>query len=167
MHQQKYYIALPDAVYVYDYAKGLWHMEDCTGIVDIVATDETLWFLVQDPVTKAISYMRQSTEAEGIKNENSWSATFGAYGFDQKNKKYLTRFDLRMKLSQGAVCNVYLQYDEDPRWHKVGCITGRTINSFLIPVIPRRCDHCRLKLEGRGDMRLISLSRILEQGSDA
>ena len=35
-----------------------------------------------------------------------------------------------------------------------------------MPVIPRRCDHVQLKLSGKGEMRLFSIARILELGSD-
>ena len=37
----------------------------------------------------------------------------------------------------------------------------------MIPVRPRRCDHLRMRLEGSGDVRIFSIARILELGSDA
>jgi hypothetical protein len=36
----------------------------------------------------------------------------------------------------------------------------------MIPVIPRRCDHCQLRLSGTGRMKLYSLARVLELGGD-
>lgn len=161
----KYYIALPEGIYVYDYQRGLWHRENGHGVLDLIATDEAMWFLVEEEGHHR--WYRQSTEDEKVKSSVPWAAVFGTYGYDTKTKKYLSRFDLRMQMQPGSRCQVYIQYDHDGRWHRVGDIHGRTIHSFLIPVIPRRCDHCQLKLEGRGFMRLIALSRILEQGSDA
>lgn len=165
VHGMKYYIALPDGIYVYDYQRGFWEREDLGNIVDLISTDEDMMFLVEGE--NGLQLWRQSKEAENLKSNVKWSATFGAYGYDLKNKKYLTRFDLRMQMKIGSSCAVFIQYDHDGRWHKIGDIKGKTINSFLIPVMPRRCDHCQLRLDGTGYMRLISLSRILEQGSDA
>jgi hypothetical protein len=41
------------------------------------------------------------------------------------------------------------------------------MNTITVPVIPRRCDHLRLKLTGTGDVKIYSIARILELGSDA
>lgn len=128
-------------------------------MVDIVATDEALWYLMD--TGNGLRWDRLSTEAEKVTNTTEWKAVFGTYGYDIRNKKYLTRFELRMQMEPGAVCNVFIQYDHDGRWHHVGDIRCRSIYSFLVPVIPKRCDHCQLMLKGKGYMRLVNLSRIL------
>ncbi len=52
-------------------------------------------------------------------------------------------------------------------WEEAGSVTGSgALRSFLLPIVPRRCDHMRLRVSGRGEMRLYSLSRVLERGSD-
>ena len=38
--------------------------------------------------------------------------------------------------------------------------------SVALPIRPRRCDHLRLRLTGTGEMRLFSIARVLEKGSD-
>ena len=43
---------------------------------------------------------------------------------------------------------------------------GQVNRTFLIPIIPRRCDHMRIRLEGSGEFRLYSIARIIERGSD-
>ena len=48
-----------------------------------------------------------------------------------------------------------------------GTIKGRSLRSFVLPIIPRRCDHLRVTLTGKGEMKLYSIPRILEVGSDA
>ena len=47
-----------------------------------------------------------------------------------------------------------------------GTMTGRGTNSFLLPLRPRRCDHFRFRISGTGDMKLYSLARLYESGSD-
>ena len=39
-----------------------------------------------------------------------------------------------------------------------------TMRSFEIPIIPIRCDHMRIRLRGKGDARVYSISKVLEQG---
>lgn len=75
-------------------------------------------------------------------------------------------FDLRLQMRGEA--NLYLQYDSSGQWHYAGRLLWKkgTTRSFAMPVIPRRCDHVQLKLSGKGEMRLFSIARILELGSD-
>ncbi len=41
------------------------------------------------------------------------------------------------------------------------------LRTFLLPVRPARCDHLKFRLTGKGEMKLFSLARVLEAGSDA
>jgi len=81
-------------------------------------------------------------------------------------KKYISRFILRLEMEQGAEMRVYVRYDSGEDWLLQGEISRRGRGSVLIPVRPRRCDHMELKLEGRGEVRLLSLCRVLERGGD-
>ena len=71
-------------------------------------------------------------------------------------------------MAAGASLGVDVQYDSDGVWHSAGSVTasGAGTGHFLFPVRPRRCDHLQLRLSGQGEMRLLSISRILETGSD-
>lgn len=165
VHGTRYYIGIhDDGIYVYDFEKGIWLKESIRDVVDAMSTDEELYFLMRTDT--GYDLMRQSHEADGAKSEVRWSATFGAWGYDTKQHKYLTRFDLRMQMAQGSSMIVELQYDHDGVWHKVGELRSKTVRSFMLPVMPRRCDHVQLRLTGRGKCKMISLARILELGSD-
>lgn len=74
--------------------------------------------------------------------------------------------DLRVQL-QGEL-TLYVRYDSGGPWERLSRVCWRrgTTRTFAVPVIPRRCDHFQLKLAGRGEMRLFSLAKILEMGSD-
>ena len=71
-------------------------------------------------------------------------------------------------MEPGAEMKVYMQYDSDGTWQYAGKITAnRThIDSYLFPVRPHRCDHMQIKLSGTGDVRIYSIAKILEVGSD-
>ena len=72
-----------------------------------------------------------------------------------------------MKLGKGAKCALAIEYDSDGNWIEQGVIYGHGTDSFIIPVIPQRCDHFRIRLSGEGDVKIYSIAKMIEQGSDA
>jgi hypothetical protein len=48
----------------------------------------------------------------------------------------------------------------------MGTVRGSRVQSFLIPVIPRRCDHLQVRISGEGDCRIYQISREMEAGGD-
>ena len=68
---------------------------------------------------------------------------------------------------KGTTISVYIQYDSDSVWRFQGKMHFKGLNSVTFPVRPRRCNHMELRLEGEGDVKIYSIARILEQGSDA
>ena len=95
-----------------------------------------------------------------------WEATFGVFGYEQQDQKYLTRFNIRMWMPEGSMVRMYIQYDSDGVWHDEGIMRSKLTRTFMLPVIPRRCDHCQIKLVGNGDTKVFSIARIYEDGSD-
>ena len=72
-----------------------------------------------------------------------------------------------MKLEAGARAALYIEYDSSGKWELQGEMQGaERTRTFLTPVIPRRCDHMRLKIVGRGDVKLYSIARLLTMGGD-
>ena len=57
-------------------------------------------------------------------------------------------------------------YDSSGEWIRQGSIQMRGTRTVTLPVRPRRCDHLRMRIEGRGDIRLYSIAKILTIGSD-
>ena len=41
-----------------------------------------------------------------------------------------------------------------------------SLRTYTIPVLPRRCDHLRYRLSGTGDVKIYSIARTIEIGSD-
>ena len=58
------------------------------------------------------------------------------------------------------------QYDSDGAWRTVDELTATEKRSFVLPIVPRRCDHYRLRLTGSGGWRLYSLARSYYAGSE-
>ena len=78
----------------------------------------------------------------------------------------MSKLQLRMELEEGAEVQVYLKFDGG-EWLKVDeklCEAKK--RSYYLPIVPRRGDHYRLKLEGKGAFRLYSLTREYYSGSE-
>ena len=163
----KYYVSMRDMegrwnMFAYDVKKGLWIREDGTHALFFADGGDDLYYIDAD--TKELKTVRGTVgEAEG---DFGWEAVMGVMGYEYAEKKYLSRFKLRMSLEEGGWCEIYIQYDSCGIWEKSGVIEGRGVNkTFTIPIIPRRCDHLQIRLKGRGRFRLYSFARVLEKGS--
>lgn len=162
-----YYISMqehegPWHFFVYDVQKGIWHREDSMHAVHFAQLDDELYFINADT-----GELVAENGYDGVlEPELPWEAVFGKYGYDYEGQKYLSRYNLRMSLDPGSRVKMEIQYDSDGKWHTMGTMTGKTLRTFMVPVIPRRCDHCQLRLSGTGGMKLYSVARILELGGD-
>jgi hypothetical protein len=164
----KYYISMKDGsgawnLFVYDTSKDIWYREDEFHAMGFGSVGEELYAIDEDS-GKLMTV--NGTKGEIEKNID-WEAEFGIFGTDYRAKKYLSRFDIRMYLEEGTCATLEIMYDSSGEWEKMGVIKGSRLSSFTMPIIPRRCDHLRVRLSGDGDMRIYSISRILEVGTDA
>jgi hypothetical protein len=60
----------------------------------------------------------------------------------------------------------YVEYDSSGEWEHLFAMTGKNIQSFPVPIKPRRCDHLRLRMMGEGDAKIFSICKTVEWGSD-
>ena len=95
-----------------------------------------------------------------------WMLETGIFGGSLPEKKYLLKLNLRLALEPGSHLRILVQYDSLGPWVELGHLTGGSLRSFTLPVKPRRCDHLRLRLEGRGDVGIYSIVKTMERGSD-
>ena len=163
----KYYVSMRDSannwhMFVYDTAKGFWHREDATQAMCFARCNGELYYI--DAKTNALMCVGDSIgTAEGAV---PWKAVTGIMGYRTVEQKYISRFNLRMKLPPGSRADMFIQYDSDGIWNHAGHMEGIGTKSFMLPVRPRRCDHFQLKLEGSGEVRIYSFAKIHETGSD-
>ena len=149
-------------MFAYDPARGLWHREDATRAEGFTHWGQELYFI--DGTKNAImtAFGTEGTPEEEIR----WSAESGLIGYSMPDRKYVSRFNLRLKMELGAMVKLAIEYDSSGVWETQGSIAGIGTDAFIFPVIPRRCDHFRIKLSGKGSVRIYSMAKILEQGSD-
>ena len=167
--RNKYYVSMKDNnndyhLFVFDAKRGLWHREDNTHAIDFCACRGELYYIDEDKCIKTInpvpgfSYPFES----GI----SWMAESGVIGTDMPDKKYISRLDVRMLLTVGTRVYFYIEYDSCGKWEHLFTMTGTRLQSFAVPIRPRRCDHMRIRIEGDGEAKIFSICKTIEQGSD-
>lgn len=106
--------------------------------------------------------------AEGEPEEEiEWEYETGLQGWEYVRKKYVSRYNIRLKMAEGATAEAFLQYDSNGVWKSAAKLTGngKTGTQHMF-VIPRRCDHLKMRIAGKGRVEILSISRILEQASD-
>lgn len=166
-YRNKYYINMRDAnmvygTYVFDKTKGLWHKEDDAKTPLMASVGDDL--IIVKPGT--MYYLESVANVEKMWGFPVWQATFGIFGFEYEQQKYLSRFNIRAQLGENAQMKVEMMYDSDGVWVEMGTIKAKTLRTFMLPIIPRRCDHCQLRISGHGDVKVYSIARELEQGGD-
>jgi hypothetical protein len=162
----KYYISMSDVkgvyhLFAFDTKRGLWHKEDNTQVKDFCASRGELYYIDTDNKIKTI--LGSGTVEE---SDIEWMAETGIIGAYSPDKKYLSRIDVRMLLEVGTRVYFYIEYDSTGKWEHLFTMTGMTLQSFTVPVRPRRCDHLRLRIEGDGEAKIFSICKTTEQGSE-
>lgn len=164
----RYVVSMKDAkgkwgMYTFDTERGIWHCEDDVHALMFATLDDDLVYIDAD--TKWL--MSEGGKHGTLEGPVEWEATSGIIGYEYPDQKYLSRFNLRMRMNEGDVCEILVRYDSEGEWISEGAIRGGNVQSFTIPVIPRRCDHMQIRLRGTGDVKIYSIAKILEMGSDA
>ncbi len=163
-----YYLSVREAgggwsLYVLDTQRMLWHRQDDARALAFAALNGEMYMLCQNGMLYALN----GEAGEPESGEITWYAETPPMGYAYPEKQYMQRFLFRMKLGRGAVCRALVQYDGDGLWLPRGTLqgTGRT-GLYLLPIVPRRCESMRVRLEGEGNMELYGMARVLSAGSD-
>lgn len=175
----KYYISMKDSgdnwtQFVYDTKQGIWFKEDATQALGYGAAGDELFYIDEEHNT-LVSVNGSMGDPEP---QPAWSATFGLTGVeygrgqyggrirnDITNRRYMSRFVLRIWIPLNTRVWMDIQY-ENSEWERMGEIVGNRLDSYLIPIIPRRCDHLRFRLSGDGACKIYSISRQMEVAGD-
>lgn len=163
--RDRYYISMLNSegnpeLFVYDVEKKLWMREDsfkvdCFARIagELYAQSGNLLYAMQGSAGELEAFIK-------------WKAESGILYYQQPDKKYVSRFSMRLQMEAGAVMNIYIEYDSDGVWEHKGTINFRGTKSVTVPIRPRRCDHMRIRLEGKGMVRIFSIAKIITYGSD-
>lgn len=166
----KYYISMQDkagswGLYVFDTQRAMWHKEDDTHVLGFAADNGSLYYLNE---AGEIWCCSDAGDALGKPEEDiSWFAEFTDFTEEDPNHKGFSKAQIRIELEENATAQVWVQFDSDGLWLKLGPqMGGSAKRSYYLPVVPRRCDHYRIKITGTGVGYIHSLTRETYSGSE-
>ena len=184
----KYYISMKDKnsnwqMFAYDTKYGTWYKEDYTKALGFGAADDELYYIDEDAntlvsVTGSVAPEQDTGATKTVEPDFEWAAEFGLTGVNYvqsssydspariRNAKYLSMFKIRMYLAPESVMRLWIKYDDNPLYELLGERHGSELRTFVLPVIPKRCDHLRFKITGKGEMKVYDISRVMEVGGD-
>lgn len=175
---KKYYISMKSEadnkwyLLVYDSSYDVWHKEDDTRVDGFASVDGEMYYL--DHADNKIKTM-MGKKGKPEDSDVDWmvetgivgtSVAEGRYNTPIPGKKYISQLLVRMHLSLGSRVMFYIQYDSCGEWEHVSTMTGSSLKSFAAPIRPKRCDHFRLRIVGKGDAKIYSITKTIERGSD-
>lgn len=170
----KYYISQKGTddtyhIFVYDTDKGIWHKEE-EEKAELWTYSEGILYYVSQSHIKGIG---NGEEVEGMRN---WFIETGIMGLSYPNKKYISQIYLRLSMEVGAELYIDIEYDSSGEWIEMASIKNRyetsrrdtpsftKMRSYELPINPMRCDHMRLRIRGKGNVKIFSISKVNEQG---
>ena len=164
-HGNKYYISMKDLqgeyhLFVYDTAKNMWHKEDALQAEAFCSCRGEMYAISGGKIITMLGTGTPDTA------EVEWMVQTGEIGISSPDMKYISRLTVRMAMDIGAEVRFYAQYDFCEEWEPLLSMRGTNLRSFSIPIRPKRCDNMKLRIEGVGMVKIYSLTKTIEQGSD-
>lgn len=173
----KYYVSMQGKngyeLFVYDTRVKLWHKEDDTEVIGW-GWNEELYFLDSSGRIQ-ISGNARSVPAASVREASvqwmaEWADFYGYTSYSSSSsetpeKKTVSKLLIRLELDEGASLKIEMQFDSDGIWQTVKELNAEKKRSYYLPIIPRRCDHFRIRMSGQGECRLYSLVREVYTGS--
>lgn len=144
-------------LFCYDPRSGQWHKEDDVAALRLVRYGGLVYLLEEDGKLWTL-------ETAGPENV-AWMAETGDFTDNGPDKTRTVRLQVRLELEEGSTMYVSIQFDSDGVWRPVKELSSTHKRSFLLPIIPRRCDHYRLRMSGQGECRVFGLTREYDRGS--
>ena len=164
----RYYISMKDGngtshLFVYDTKNGIWNKED-----DFCRHSDDLYYIdMKDKKMKSVGgTLLYDVEEKATEGKFDWFVESGTIGYSSPDNKYVARINIRITLEVGANVDFYLQYDSSGEWEHKFNMSGKGTKTFTVPIIPKRCDHFKYKLTGKGECKIHSIAKTMEEGSD-
>ena len=164
-HGNKYYVSMKDAagtwnLFVHDTAKAMWHKEDDLHAAAFCSCNGELYAISNGEIITMLG------SGEDYECKLEWMVQTGEIGISSPDMKYISRITIRMAMDGGSEVRFFAQYDFSEEWEPLFSLRSDNMRSFSLPVRPKRCDHMRLRIEGEGMVKIYSITKTIEQGSE-
>lgn len=183
---EKYYLSIwkdtasgeptEPVLYVLDTARGPWHKEDETRAESMASIGDVLYMSVPnaDTITVGAQTYTPSKIIHVVGGEKGnhteravpWYAETGIIGMESEAAKYLSKISVRLAMDMGSTVRISVQYDSMGTFKQLMAVEADRMKVVSLPILPVRCDHLRLRLEGVGPCRLFSLTKTFEEAEE-
>ena len=169
----RYYISMRDEkgiyhLFAFDSKNDIWCKEDNTEALCFCKHHDDLYFI--DKKDKQMKSLRGTllydVPEKATEGHFEWFVESGNIGYSSPDYKYIARINLRITLETGTNVDFFIMYDSSGVWEHKFNMSGKGTKTFTIPIIPKRCDHFKYKLVGKGGCKIHSITRTIEEGSD-
>lgn len=169
----RYYISMKDEkgiynLFVYDSKNGIWCKEDNTEVLYFCKHFDELYYIdVKDKQMKSVrGTLLYDVPEKSTEGQFDWFVESGNIGYSSPDNKYVARINLRITLEFATNVDFYMQYDSSGGWEHKFNMSGKGTRTFTVPIIPKRCDHFKYKIIGKGGCKIHSITKTIEEGSD-
>lgn len=154
----KYYLSCADNadnvhLFVFNARYGVWHREDDLRAEQFLRHKTKLYILTEGRVITAA----------GEGEEIEFKAVTGEWGLSNPYRKHFGCFIIRAIVPLEAELTVYSSHEGSP-WKTEAIFLGEGMEVLTCRIVPRKCDRIRLKFEGRGQVKLLSVYREIVGG---
>lgn len=142
----------------FDTRYQLWHKEDDLEFRFTAFGEGTLFYIDSD---------NQLATITGNRDERIfWMLESGDIVESSLEQKYISKIMFNFEMESDAEANVFMQYDDDELWERKGTIKSIKNMTYVLPIIPKRCNKYRYRIEGYGHVKLYGMQRTVEGGSE-
>ena len=182
-YRDKYYVSMSKKaadgtvyeqnLFVLDTKNGLWFCEDDTLCESMANAGDNMYFIAVKKdgertihTIMTVKPLRDGV-TQGIEDEKiPWYAETGIIGLETPDSKYMTKIAIRMHMDAGATVRVSVQYDSVGTWKQIMATESDRMKTITMPIMPARCDHMRLRLDGVGGCKIYSITKTFESAED-
>ena len=172
---RRYYLSgAKESLYVFDTENGGWYKEKKRDFyggfragtsayavsecgITLLSGKDAVFDGMSQGICEFPFYSLGETECGGV-------IEFGDFYLDTFGKKRVHRLILRIFASKGCAVRIYIGYDGKPYERAAELYADEGKEARLIPIIPKRCDRYRLKIEADRYFRLEGLAAEVSSG---
>lgn len=176
----KYYICMSDKyetrhLFVFDEGKRIWHREDEINILEFASHNCNLYFIAEIDGVKRLCLADGVNRFGNFTNELSgyfeeedfhWCAESGPWGLSIPENKYYSKIVFRAYGKKGSFVKIDFQTDLNGKWDTQKEFRLDKTGSFVLPFISPRCDTLKIRISGKGEFNIYSISREIQTGSE-
>ncbi len=170
----KYYISMKNRkgkynLFCFDETLNMWFKEDDTQ-VKFFAEDKGNLYFINDKnelwVIDGEEYDEEYAECADREPSFEWFAETGDIGIQQPDCKIYSNIQIRLNMSPGARVSIFAQYDSDGEWIEQAALKDKPKGAYTVSFSTPKVDHFKLKICGRGEAKIYSISKWYEDCSE-